>query len=81
MVNGILRAYGREAEHRDPWQLPGDPVERLGVRHSFPDWIVKIWLERLGAEQSNRLLAHFNETPKIDLRVNTRQQQIDIFYD
>ncbi len=43
-------------------------------------WIVKIWLERLGAEQSNRLFAHFNETPKIDLRVNTHQQQIDSFF-
>ncbi|MDJ0593523.1 MAG: 16S rRNA (cytosine(967)-C(5))-methyltransferase [Pleurocapsa sp. MO_226.B13] len=70
VVNGLLRGYIRQAEVSDPLQLPEDTVTRLGILHSFPDWIVKIWLEQLPLEEVERLLAWFNQAPKIDLRVN-----------
>lgn len=70
VVNGLLRSYIRQAESSDPLQLPEDPITRLGVKHSFPDWIVETWLEQLPLEEVDRLLAWFNRSPKIDLRVN-----------
>ncbi len=70
VVNGLLRRYSRQAESGDPLQLPDDPITRLGVQHSFPNWIVETWLEQLSIEEVNRLLAWFNQSPKIDLRVN-----------
>ena len=78
VVNGILRSYQRLTAEGQPLQLAadGDPVKLLGVRHSLPDWIVKIWLERFGLEESDRLCSWFNQTPNIDLRVNTLQTSI-----
>ena len=70
VVNGLLRGYIRQAENGDPLQLPKDPIARLGILHSFPDWIVEIWLEQLPIEEVDRLLAWFNQSPKLDLRVN-----------
>jgi 16S rRNA (cytosine967-C5)-methyltransferase len=54
----------------DPLQLPTNPVERLGILHSFPDWIIEMWLEQLGMEETEQLCEWFNQTPTIDLRVN-----------
>ena len=70
VVNGMLRSYIRAAESADPLQLPADPVTKLGIKHSFPDWIVETWLEQLPIEEVDCLLAWFNQSPKIDLRVN-----------
>lgn len=76
VVNGLLRGYIRQSESVDPLQLPDYPVTRLGVRHSFPDWIVETWLEQLSIEEVDQLLAWFNQSPKIDLRVNTLKTNI-----
>lgn len=54
----------------DPLQLPTQPVEHLGVLHSFPDWIIRMWLEHLGVEETQMLCEWFNQPPTIDLRVN-----------
>ncbi len=82
VVNGLLRQYVRlaaassEAEH-DPLQLPDDPVERLGIQYSFPDWIVRVWLEELGYEETAQLCQWLNQTPSIDLRINPLQTSIE----
>lgn len=77
VVNGLLRGYIRQAESNDPLMLPDDAmltarsaIAKLGVKHSFPDWIVETWLEQLPIEEVDQLLAWFNRSPKIDLRVN-----------
>ncbi|WP_036483200.1 16S rRNA (cytosine(967)-C(5))-methyltransferase [Myxosarcina sp. GI1] len=70
VVNGILREYLRQAEHGDPLRLPEDTVQRLGILHSFPDWIVKTWLEQLSFTEAEKLAMWFNQSPHIDLRVN-----------
>jgi 16S rRNA (cytosine967-C5)-methyltransferase len=78
VVNGILRQYGRfVAQNVDPIELPADPMEKLGVFHSFPDWIVKIWLEQLDHEATDQLCAWFNQTPPLDLRINPLRTTID----
>ena len=70
VVNGLLRGYIRQAEERDPLKLPNEAIASLGIEHSFPDWIVETWLEQLPIAEVDRLLAWFNRSPKIDLRVN-----------
>jgi 16S rRNA (cytosine967-C5)-methyltransferase len=70
VVNGLLRGYLRRAADGDPLQLPENPVTRLGVLHSFPDPIVETWLQQLPMEEVDQLLAWFNQSPQIDLRVN-----------
>ncbi len=53
-----------------PIQLPENPVERLGILHSFPDWIVQVWVEQFGLAETEQLCMWMNKTPAIDLRVN-----------
>ena len=77
VVNGLLRSYIRQAESGDPLQLPADPISSLGIKHSFPDWIVQTWLEQLPMEEVDQLLAWFNRSPKIDLRVNLLKASIE----
>ena len=78
VVNGLLRQYERLATSSgEPLQLPVEPVERLGVLHSFPDWIIQIWLEQLGVEETEQLCEWFNQSPTIDLRVNTLRVSIE----
>ena len=78
VVNGLLRQYERLATSSgEPLQLPVEPVERLGILHSFPDWIIQIWLEQLGVEETEQLCEWFNQSPTIDLRVNTLRVSIE----
>jgi len=44
-VNGVLRAYTRQRE--TVLKLPSDTIARLGVEHSYPDWILRVWNEQL----------------------------------
>ncbi|MFB6276717.1 MAG: 16S rRNA (cytosine(967)-C(5))-methyltransferase [Halothece sp.] len=91
VVNGILRQYIRQTETGDdPLKLPQDPIQRLGVFHSFPDWIVQLWCDEFGAETASQLAPWFNQAPHIDLRINpllttreaveTALQEADIAY-
>lgn len=78
VVNGLLRQYERLATAwADPLQLPMEPVERLGILHSFPDWIIEMWLEQLGVEETEQLCKWLNQSPTIDLRVNPLRVSIE----
>ncbi len=70
VVNGLLRQYIRLAAKADPLQLPDDPVQRLGILYSFPDWMIEIWIEQFGIIETEKLCAWFNQSPQIHLRVN-----------
>lgn len=70
VVNGLLRAYARLAKLEDPLILPTAPVQRLGILHSFPDWMMQLWLEQFGLETTESLCEWFNQSPLIDLRIN-----------
>ncbi len=66
---------GEEGEEKKqfyniPIELPSNPVERLGILHSFPDWIVNVWIEQFGFAETEKLCEWMNRTPSIDLRVN-----------
>lgn len=76
-VNGLLRQYLRLRETADPLLLPDDPVERLGVQYSYPNWIVQVWLDAFGLEETEQLCSWLNQSPYIDLRVNTRLASIE----
>ena len=87
-VNGLLRQYSRLvlksqgeglSAHpaTDPLQLPEAPVERLGILHSYPNWIVELWLEQLGMAETEQLCEWMNQSPVIDLRVNRLRTEID----
>jgi 16S rRNA (cytosine967-C5)-methyltransferase len=87
-VNGLLRQYTRLTPPTPPCQggvgggvnslkLPENLIQRLGIIHSFPDWIVELWLEQLGETETEQLCQWFNRSPTIDLRINPLKSSID----
>ena len=54
-VNGVLRKIDRERDALPPF--PKEPVKRLSVQYSYPEWIVSDWLCAYGEEQTEALLS------------------------
>jgi len=80
VVNGVLRQYTRlkvNPQLNDPLQLPSHPIQRLGILYSFPDWMIELWLNQLGIEETEALCQWFNQPPTIDLRINPLNASID----
>ena len=73
VVNGILRNYARQAQSQDPLKLPTDLIPKLGVKYSFPDWIVKIFLSQLNQSEVESWLDWYNQPATLDVRVNSLQ--------
>jgi 16S rRNA (cytosine967-C5)-methyltransferase len=49
----------------------------LGILHSFPDWIIQVWLEQLGLTETEQLCEWMNQPPTIDLRVNPLRTSLE----
>jgi 16S rRNA (cytosine967-C5)-methyltransferase len=78
VVNGLLRQYDRiSTPNQDPLILPENPIERLGIFYSFPDWIIQLWLEQWGEAETEQLCEWMNQTPAIDLRINPLKTTIE----
>jgi len=60
-----------------PSDVSPDPIVRLAIQHSYPDWIVATWLEQFGYEDTEQLCAWLNRSPHIDLRINPLQSSIE----
>ncbi|MBB3067161.1 16S rRNA (cytosine967-C5)-methyltransferase [Paenibacillus baekrokdamisoli] len=70
MVNAVLRNTERRlAELKLPNDNP-DPINRIGITHSYPNWLVKRWIKVYGEEQTEAICAAGNEVPHASLRVN-----------
>ncbi|NEP16901.1 MAG: 16S rRNA (cytosine(967)-C(5))-methyltransferase [Leptolyngbya sp. SIO4C1] len=77
VVNGMLRQYIRLSAAGDPLRLPDDEIARLGVLYSYPDWIVRVWQQRLPEDEVAQLCDWFNRPPNLDLRVNRLKVSVD----
>jgi len=81
VVNGMLRQYIRETKAEsdaiaDPLKLPDDSTQRLGILHSYPDWIIDVWRSMLPDDQVAALCEYFNQPPRLDLRINLQRQSL-----
>jgi 16S rRNA (cytosine967-C5)-methyltransferase len=66
VVNAVLRRVKREGV-----ALPDDASpEGAAVAHSHPEWLVRLWWDWLGAQETRLLLAADNEPAELALRVN-----------
>jgi 16S rRNA (cytosine967-C5)-methyltransferase len=67
VVNAVLRRVQREGV-----ELPRDATPAgAAVRHSHPEWVVRLWWDWIGPDQTRALLAADNEPAEHAVRVNT----------
>jgi 16S rRNA (cytosine967-C5)-methyltransferase len=67
LVNAVLRRVQREGATLPPDDTPANAA----IRHSHPLWLVNLWWDWLGADQTRALLAADNEPAELALRVNS----------
>jgi 16S rRNA (cytosine967-C5)-methyltransferase len=66
LVNAVLRRVQREGV-----ELPADGTPAgAALRHSHPLWLVELWWDWLGPDETRALLAADNEPAELALRVN-----------
>jgi 16S rRNA (cytosine967-C5)-methyltransferase len=54
-----------------------DPVERIGLLHSFPDWIVRRFLDQFGESETEKICESLNGQAPLTLRVNTLKTTVE----
>jgi 16S rRNA (cytosine967-C5)-methyltransferase len=74
-VNAVLRKVLKEGRHLP---LPELPDQRLSFCYSFPEWLVRRWLNRLGQQETEALLSVLNTTPEFSLRVDQNKIARDV---
>ncbi|MBC1522085.1 16S rRNA (cytosine(967)-C(5))-methyltransferase RsmB [Listeria aquatica] len=67
-VNGVLRNLLREGV-KNPDEIQ-DPVKKLAVRGSLPDFLARRWIDQFGAAQAEEIAAAFLIPPHQTVRVN-----------
>jgi 16S rRNA (cytosine967-C5)-methyltransferase len=66
-VNGVLRRIARDPR-LEAWPVQeADPVRRLAIERSHPDFLVARWIERLGRERALELMDANNRAKPMQL--------------
>lgn len=79
MVNAVLRAAQRAGHSAIP-DLIGtisDPLTRLSVETSHPEWLLERWINRFGADEARALALSNNSIPHTAFRFNPQRAAIE----
>jgi len=69
LVNGVLRSYLRN-KNKDYYNKE-NINERLAFSYSFPQWMVKLFIEQYGEVVGEKILDGLNKRPAVTVRVNS----------
>jgi len=78
-VNAVLRNASRRDFDSYFDEIKND-VERLSKKYSHPEWMVKLWMDKLGKENAEKLLIANNSKTYDAIRVNTLKISRDELY-
>ena len=56
-INGVLRNAARDKDKFEISENTGG-IKYLSVKYSFPEWIIKMWTDQLGTEESQKLISY-----------------------
>lgn len=70
-VNGVLRSIARQKDHLPLPDAEQNPMEYLSVKYSMPMWLVELWGDAYGKEQTEKLLAGLLAIHPVSLRFRT----------
>ena len=78
VVNGILRQLHRNRVTLKKPEILRRPSARLASEYSFPEWLVKRWIQRLGIEGAEEACRINNQPAPLCLRVNSLKISLDM---
>jgi 16S rRNA (cytosine967-C5)-methyltransferase len=71
LVNAVLRRAAREGPGALLGSVRDDTPEGAALLHSHPEWVARLWWERLGPADARALMSNDNEPGEVALRANT----------
>lgn len=76
MVNAVLRAAQRAGKEAlaQIIQTIANPLEKLSIETSHPQWLLERWMRRWGADEARNLAVANNRAPVTAFRFNPRVQ-------
>lgn len=78
MVNGVLRNMDRNREELRPEKITDpNPVVRIALRHSYPEWLVARWIAAYGEQAAEQICIAGNEPPHSSVRINPLRTNMD----
>ncbi|WP_353093939.1 16S rRNA (cytosine(967)-C(5))-methyltransferase RsmB [Tissierella praeacuta] len=75
-VNGILRNISRNKDEFAKIQAK-NKIDYISIKYSHPKWMVKRWIEKYGDDFTEELCRKNNESPKLNIRINTLKTNKD----
>ena len=70
-INAVLRNVDRKREEISIDSLASSEAERISFIYNQPLWLVNLWIQQRGVEETSDVCEWFNETPLLTARVNT----------
>lgn len=70
-INAVLRRATREPDY-DPVTAMADPIEKLSIETSHPQWLIRRWVESFGFEEAGALARANNEAAPVAFRLTTK---------
>jgi len=52
-------------------------VQRIGIKYSFPDWMVERFVQQYGESEAEKICSSLNEQAPLTLRVNTLKANVE----
>lgn len=76
-VNGVLRGYLRDPKKAE---IPKDfdPIKRISIEYSHPEWLVKRWIEIYGEDTTEKICNANNQPEKVSIRINRLKSTPDL---
>lgn len=68
-VNGVLRNVARNL---DQIEYPTEPLKRLSIQYSMPEWILNLWLKAYDSDVVEQMLQAFQRETLLTIRCNLR---------
>ena len=78
LVNAVLRRAARELEY-DPAAEIEDPIERLAVQTSHPQWLISKWIAQIGEQETEAFAQANNEPAPISFRLTLKGREEDVW--
>lgn len=69
-VNAILRSFLRSGRQLHMPDKKNEPVKYLSIKYSFPEWLVKRWIDLFGERFSEELMKSSNDIAMTCIRIN-----------